>query len=115
MIVKEMPALVDSVQTEIGVNEAQSFDQLAGQALAELQQSLVSVKGQLDQALSGVTGGEVVDAFDGDVDAGGEQEVNVTPDAPAELGAEMPAPVGGEEEIETDVEVDTGPIGRAKR
>lgn len=119
MIVKEMPALVDSVQSEIGVNEAQSFDQTAGQALAELQQSLTSVKGQLDQALSGITGGEVVDAFDGEVDAGGEADVDVAPEAPAELGAEMgaevPAPVAGAEEVEANVDVETGPIGRAKR
>jgi hypothetical protein len=117
MIVKEMPALVDSVQTEIGVNEAQAFDQTAGQALAELQQSLTSVKGQLDQALSGITGGEVVDAFDGEVDAGGEEMP--APEAPAELdaevGAEVPAPVAGAEEVEANVDVETGPIGRAKR
>ena len=119
MIVKEMPALVDSVQTEIGVNEAQSFDQTAGQSLAELQQSLVSVKGQLDQALSGITGGEVVNAFDDEVDAAGAEMP--APEAPAELdaevGAEMPAPgpQPGAEEIEANVDVETGPIGRAKR
>jgi len=119
MLVKEMPALVDSVQTEIGVNEAQAFDQTAGQALAELQQSLTSVKGQLDQALSGVTGGEVVDAFDAEVDVAGEPEGEVAPEAPAELGAEMgaevPAPEAGAEEVEASVDVETGPIGRAKR
>ena len=116
MVVKEMPALVDSVQTEIGVNEAQAFDQTAGQALAELQQSLTSVKGQLDQALSGITGGEVVDAFDGEVDAGGEEMA--APEMGAEMGAEMPAPAapaGGEEVVDTQVDVETGPVGRAKR
>jgi len=119
MVVKEMPALVDSIQSEIGVNEAQAFDQTAGQALAELQQSLTSVKGQLDQALSGVTGGEVVDAFDAEVDVAGEPEGEVAPEAPAELGAEMgaevPAPEAGAEEVEASVDVETGPIGRAKR
>ena len=122
MVVKEMPALVDSVQTEIGVNEAQAFDQTAGQALAELQQSLTSVKGQLDQALSGITGGEVVDAFDGEVDAAVDTQGDVAVDAMdvaepvADIGGgEEVAPAGGEEVVDTQVDVETGPVGRAKR
>lgn len=128
MMVKEMPALVDSVQTEIGVNEAQAFDQTAGQALAELNQCLVSVKGQLDQALAGVTGGQTVDAFDGDVDTGlGDGEVGVNSmdvsdpaiDVTGDMGTddiEIGAPdavVGDIEDV--DVDVSTGPVGRAKR
>ena len=126
MLVKEMPALVDSVQTEIGVNEAQAFDQTAGQALAELNQCLVSVKGQLDQALSGITGGEVVDAFDGDVDMGmGDGEVAVdgmdvsdpAMDIEGDMGTvDVNAPddvVGDIEDV--NVDVSTGPVGRAKR
>lgn len=122
MVVKEMPALVDSVQTEIGVNEAQAFDQTAGQALAELQQSLTSVKGQLDQALSGITGGEVVDAFDGEVDAAVDTQGDVAVDSMdvaepvADIGGgEEVAPAGGEEVVDTQVDVETGPVGRAKR
>ena len=126
MLVKEMPALVDSVQTEIGVNEAQAFDQTAGQALAELNQCLVSVKGQLDQALSGITGGDVVDAFDGDVDSGlGDGEVGVDSmdvsdpalDIEGDMGTvDVNAPddvVGDIEDVSVDVS--TGPVGRAKR
>jgi len=128
MLVKEMPALVDSVQTEIGVNEAQAFDQTTGQALAELNQCLVSVKGQLDQALSGITGGDVVDAFDGDVDSGlGDGEVGVDSmdvsdpaiDVTGDMGTDMvdanapDAVVGDIEDV--DVDVSTGPVGRAKR
>jgi hypothetical protein len=124
MLVKEMPALVDSVQTEIGVNEAQAFDQTAGQALAELNQCLVSVKGQLDQALSGITGGEVVDAFDGDVDMGmGDGEVAVdgmdvadpAMDIEGDMGTDVidtEAPVDIED---VNIDVATGPVGRAKR
>jgi hypothetical protein len=126
MMVKEMPALVDSVQTEIGVNEAQAFDQTAGQALAELNQCLVSVKGQLDQALAGITGGDVVDAFDGDVDMGmGDGEVGVDGmdvsdpayDITGDMGTvDVNAPddvVGDIEDVSVDVS--TGPVGRAKR
>jgi hypothetical protein len=125
MMVKEMPALIDSVQTEIGVNEAQAFDQTAGQALAELNQCLVSVKGQLDQALSGITGGDVVDAFDGDVDMGmGDGEVAVDGmdvsdpalDIEGDMGTDVNAPdsiVGDIDDV--NVDVSTGPVGRAKR
>ena len=127
MLVKEMPALVDSVQTEIGVNEAQAFDQTAGQGLAELNQCLVSVKGQLDQALAGITGGNVVDAFDGDVDTGlGDGEVgvdsmdvsepamNVTGDEGTDVvDVNAPEVIGDIEDV--DVDVSTGPVGRAKR
>ena len=123
MMVKEMPALVDSVQTEIGVNEAQAFDQTAGQGLAELNQCLVSVKGQLDQALSGVTGGEVVDAFDGDIDAslgGGEVAVDGmdVADPAMDIEGDMGTDVidAGPADIEdVNVDVSTGPVGRAKR
>jgi len=128
MMVKEMPALVDSVQTEIGVNEAQAFDQTAGQALAELNQCLVSVKGQLDQALAGITGGDVVDAFDGDVDMGmGDGEVAVdgmdvsdpTLDIEGDMGTDV-ADIGAPDAVVGDIEdvnvdVSTGPVGRARR
>ena len=128
MMVKEMPALIDSVQTEIGVNEAQAFDQTAGQALAELNQCLVSVKGQLDQALAGITGGDVVDAFDGDVDMGmGDGEVAVdgmdvsdpAMDVTGDMGT-TDIDLGGPDEVVGDIEdvnvdVSTGPVGRARR
>ena len=119
MMVKEMPALIDSVQTEIGVNEAQAFDQTAGQALAELNQCLVSVKGQLDQALAGITGGDVVDAFDGDVDMGmGDGEVGVdgmdVSDPIVDIEGDMGTDVVTDIE-DVNVDVSTGPVGRAKR
>ena len=118
MLVKEMPALTDSIQSEIGVNEAQAFDQTAGQALAELNQCLVSVKGQLDQALSGVTGGDVVDAFDGDVDMGvGDGEVAVDDmdvSAPVDVIGNIDEPAVDDVE-DIDVDVTTGPVGRARR
>ena len=123
MLVKEMPALIDSIQSEIGVNEAQAFDQTAGQGLAELNQCLVSVKGQLDQALSGVTGGEVVDAFDGDIDAslgGGEVAVDgmdvadPAMDIEGDMGTDV-IDAGPADMEDVNVDVSTGPVGRAKR
>lgn len=73
MLVKELPALVDSIQSEIGVNESQDFNQQATEALSSLQAALTQSKATLQNALSVVTGG------------GGMMDMS------------QPAPVGGEE------------------
>ena len=44
MLVKELPALVDSIQSEIGANESQSFNQAANEALTALNQCLSQSK-----------------------------------------------------------------------
>ena len=40
MLVKELPALVESIQSEIGVNESDQINQAANQALTTLNASL---------------------------------------------------------------------------
>ena len=111
MLVKELPALTDSIQSEIGVNESSSFNQSASGALTTLNQCLSDTKKALTDALNQLTGVGGGDMF-GAAPAGGGEEVAVTdisatkdveePVAP-ELPAEEPelAPVGG--------------VGRAKR
>ena len=117
MIVKELPALVDSVQSEIGVNESQQFQQQASEALTSLQAALTQSQTTMKNAVNGITGQGGMDAFDagGDVtadiggDLGGEEDFSM--DASEEL------PDGGEEEIDMDIEEpeDLGSVGRAKR
>jgi hypothetical protein len=117
--------MVDSVQKML---EEISDMMVKEMPLAELNQCLVSVKGQLDQALAGITGGDVVDAFDGDVDSGlGDGEVGVDSmdvsnpaiDVTGDMGTDMvdvdapDAVVGDIEDV--NVDVSTGPVGRAKR
>jgi chromosome segregation ATPase len=92
---KDLPALVDQIKNQVGQDQATQFNGDASAALSALLQNLQASKQQLDQALGVVTG--QAPAIPGD-DMG----------ADAGLGGEMPAelPAPGEEEIETDVEVD---------
>jgi hypothetical protein len=118
MIVKELPALVDSVQSEIGVNESSSFQQQASEALTSLQAALTQSQTTMKSAVNGITGQGGTDAFD---DESG-------------MGGDLAAPMPGEEEIDMDASFDddnsdievsadieepetpaVGPVGRAKR
>ena len=90
---KDLPALVDQIKNEVGVDQAMQFNTDATAALAGLLQNLQGTKTQLEAALGVVTGqAPTVPGADMDADLG------------AEMPAELPAP--GEEEIETDIEVD---------
>lgn len=117
MIVKELPALVDSVQSEIGVNESSLFQQQATEALTSLQAALTQSQTTMKSAVNGITGQGNMGAFDagGDItadiggDLGGEEDFS--------MGATAELPDGGEEEIDMDIEEpeDLGSVGRAKR
>lgn len=112
MLVKELPALTDRIQTEIGVNESTSFNQQASQALTSLNQALSQSRQTLQTALNTLTGVQSPDAF------GGGAEKAVT-----DITTSQPMPGGGEEvtntELATDLPAeepeDLGPVGRAKR
>jgi hypothetical protein len=91
---KDLPALVDQIKNEVGVDQAMQFNTDATAALAGLLQNLQGAKTQLEQALGVVTGqAPVVPGADMDAGLAGE------------LPAELPAP---DAEIETDIEVDDG-------
>jgi hypothetical protein len=102
---KDLPALVDQIKNEVGVDQAQQFNADATAALAGLTQNLQGSKGQLETALGVVTG-----------------QAPAVPGAdmaPAELPApdmgaeELPAIEPEEEEEEvSDLEVS---LGRGKR
>lgn len=53
---KELPALVDSIKNQVGIEQAQQFNTDATAALTGLMQNLQSAKQQLDAALGVVTG-----------------------------------------------------------
>jgi hypothetical protein len=96
---KDLPALVDQIKNEVGVDQAMQFNTDTTAALAGLLQNLQGAKTQLESALGVVTGqAPTVPGVDMDAAAGLD----------AEMPAELPAP--GEEEIdtETDIEVDDG-------
>jgi hypothetical protein len=110
MLVKELPALTDSVQSEIGVNESQTFNQQVSEALTSLQAALTSSQATLKTALNGITGQGGAEAFNSDSDMPppmpGEEEVEV------DATAELPAP---EMDTEPPEEEPLGGIGRSKR
>lgn len=115
MLVKELPALVDSIQSEIGVNESEQFNAQANESLTALNQTLAQSKTSLQNALNTITGQGGTDAF-GTAPTGGD-EIAVT-----DIGAtETPMPAGDEEvEVDaTDIEEPemppVGGAGRAKR
>ena len=81
---KDLPALVDQIKNEVGVDQAMQFNTDATAALAGLLQNLQGAKTQLEQALGVVTG-----------------------QAPQIPGEEIAPPVPGEEEIGIDAEIPT--------
>ena len=92
---KDLPALVDQIKNEVGVDQAAQFNTDATAALSGLLQNLQAAKQQLETALGVVTGqAPVVPGAEVTADAG--------------LGGQMPAelPAPGEEEIDvTDVDI----------
>jgi hypothetical protein len=101
---KDLPALVDQIKNEVGVDQAQQFNADATAALAGLTQNLQGSKGQLETALGVVTG--QAPAVPGADMAPAEMPV---PDMGTE---ELPAPAPEEEEEVSDLEVS---LGRGKR
>lgn len=116
MQVKELPALVSSIESEIGVQESQTYNDQVSAQLDSLSAALKEAFTGLKAALGTVTG-QGGEAFAPAADAGADM-------------AAMP-PEGGEEEVAMDTEVDaeipepapaeepeadmTGAVGRAKR
>jgi len=103
---KDLPALVDSIKNEVGVDQASQFNGDASAALSGLLQNLQDAKQQLEAALGVVTGqAPTVPGADMTGGLGGE------------MTAELPAP--GEEEIDvTDVDIEepaSAGLGRERR
>jgi hypothetical protein len=117
---KDLPALVDQVKNQVGVDQAMQFNTDATAALAGLLQNLQASKQQMDAALATVTGQAVpAPAADmGGADMGadmGAADMGAAPAAGGEpdlgglddMGAELPA--------EPDAGAGAADLGRAKR
>lgn len=127
MLVKELPALIDSIQSEIGVNESEQFSSQASEALTALTATLTQSKTSLQGALNAITGqgGDMAgDAFGGgeeagldgadDMGMGGDDEMGMGADAGmGDMGGdEMGAAPMPEEDPEPQP---VGGVGREKR
>ena len=114
MQVKELPALVSSIESEIGVNESQTYNDSVSSQLDALSASLKESSTALKNALNGLTGQAVDAAFDAGADLGADVGMD------AGLDAGMDADMGDEEsEIPPPTEEPdmppSGGVGRAKR
>lgn len=115
MLVKELPALSDSIQSEIGVNEGNSYNQAASGALTQLNQSLSQTRQALSDALNQLTG--LGGADFGAPAAGGDMAVT---DVAAQAGPSGEEVVGAEMDMAPPAPAEEpalagGGVGRAKR
>lgn len=118
MQVKELPALVSSIESEIGVNESQTYDQEVSQQLDALSAALKEAFAGLKSALGTITGQGAPDAFEPDAetdDLGMDDTTDLDFDS-TELSGD------GDEESMTDISVEEPPeempvagAGRTKR
>ena len=110
---KELPALVDSIKNQVGMDQATQFNSDATAALAGLVQNLQGAKAALDQALGVVTGqAPAPDAGMASAPAPGAVDPQAgmaapTPDMGGEMPPEMPA--------EPDAAAGGAGLGRARR
>lgn len=116
MQVKELPALVSSIESEIGVNESQTYNNEVSGQLDTLSASLKEASSALKNALNGLTGQAVDAAFDAGADMGAVAGAEAGMDAGVAADEEMADM--GEPEIpppEAPELPATGGVGRAKR
>ena len=117
MLVKELPALTSGVQSEIGVNESESFSQQVTEALTSLQAALTQSKGTLQSALNGITGQGGAMAAD---NAFGDEapEMSADMDMSADLAGDGEEDFSVDDDIsieEPEEEVPVAGAGRIKR
>lgn len=113
MMVKELPALVSSIQSEIGANESTEFNTQAGDALKSLNDSLLNAKNTLESALGSITGQAGMDSFAATDTSGMEEPVD-------DFGNEEVADdMVDDSELDLDLEEPelpaVGGVGRARR
>ena len=116
---KDLPALAGSIQTTIGTNEAQAFNDAAGQSLAVLVDAIQASKVEMETAQGTLTG--VAPVVPGQEEVAGTPAIDepvADPLAPAPIDAtadvNVDAEAGGEA-VDVNVDVQDGALGRARR
>ena len=109
---KELPALVDSIKNQVGIDQATQFNSDATAALAGLVQNLQGAKAALDQALGVVTGQAPAPDAGMASPAPGAVDPAAGMAAPApDMGGEMPPEMPAEPEAAAG----GAGLGRARR
>jgi hypothetical protein len=115
---KELPALVDSIKNQVGIDQAQQFNTDATAALTGLLQNIQGAKQQLDAALGVVTGqapaaGAADMAAGAGMDAAGAADMGAgAVDDLGAVGDDLDAAAADAEEPEAGI---GAALGRAKR
>jgi hypothetical protein len=116
---KELPALVDSIKNQVGMDQATQFNTDVTGALTALMQTLSGTKQQLDAALGVVTGQAAPAAEIPGMDAGIDAAADLDADAAAGVGDEMDDLDDLATDAADDLDADTGApaasLGRARR
>jgi hypothetical protein len=124
---KELPALVDSIKNQVGVDQAAQFNADATAALTGLLQNIQGAKQQLDAALNVVTGvapagAAAAGAMGADIAAGAGDMAAAGADmaAAGAMGAEAGADMGADAALDAaaadaGAEPPAAALGRAKR
>ena len=119
---KELPALVDSIKNQVGIDQATQFNGDASAALSGLMQNLQAAKQQLDQALGVVTGTAAPAAPDAaamGAQAGAAAGAELGAEAGAELGADAALDdldaIGADANADMEAEPAGAALGRARR
>jgi len=122
---KELPALVDSIKNQVGVDQAAQFNADATAALTGLLQNIQGAKQQLDAALGVVTGqapagAAAAGAMGADIAAGAGDMAAAGADmaAAGAMGAEAGADMGADVALDAaaaDAQAPAAALGRAKR
>lgn len=113
MQVKELPALVSSIESEIGVQESQEFNDQVTAQLDSLSAALKDSQTGLKSAVNTLTGQEagIGSLPDAGLNTGMGDEM-------MDVNVEEPLPDGGVEDMSAEIEEPEGPeasVGRSKR
>jgi len=114
---KELPALVDSIKNEVGMDQAAQFNADAAAALSGLVQNLQASKGQLEAALGVVTGQGGAPTVPG-AEMGADIGAEMGADLGAELGANAEldaAATNAGAELEPEPATPAASLGRGRR
>lgn len=120
---KELPALVDSIKNQVGMDQATQFNSDVTGALTALMQTLSGTKQQLDSALGVVTGQAApaaeIPGMDADADLDATAGADLDADAAAGVGDEMSdlddLAVDAGADIEAAADTPSAGLGRARR
>lgn len=111
MMVKELPAVVEAIRTQIGTNEGKAYNDSATTAFRTLTDALMQAKSDMQGAMDVMNGGEAApEAFDAPEEDLGDLEGEDFSDEDADL----------EDEVEPEIEMpepveDEAGVGRGKR